>query len=120
MSFDASTTNNSLITFDDNSRISLIYVPRKSIDSVEQNIVPKRLKRTCCCSIALFISGILLLAVGIEESVRGENFDDGFAFFILSFLVFIPGGFYVFQFCRAKLSKNVEERREILDNIPTL
>ena len=78
------------------SRISLNST--NSSDSIAKNRIPRKLKKTFYYSLLLFLIAIILLIVGIEESVRNERFSDGMAFYILSFIVFIPGGYYVFQF----------------------
>ena len=41
-------------------------------------------------------------------------------FWILAFLVLIPGGFYSYQFYKAKTSQKEYERQEIFDSIPKL
>lgn len=91
-----------------------------SSDSIVKNRIPRKLKKTFYYSLLLFLIAIILLIVGIEESVRNERFSDGMAFYILSFIVFIPGGYYVYQFFKAKMTSDVENRREILESIPEL
>ena len=49
-----------------------------------------------------------------------HNIFEGFFFWILSILVLIPGGYYSFQFYKAKRAKSETERKEILDKIPKL
>jgi len=100
------------------TRISLNST--NSSDSIVKNRIPRKLKKTFYYSLLLFLIAIILLIVGIEESVRNERFSDGMAFYILSFIVFIPGGYYVYQFFKAKMTSDVENRREILESIPEL
>jgi hypothetical protein len=100
------------------SRISLNST--YSSDSIAKNRIPRKLKKTFYYSLLLLLTAIILLIVGIEESVRNERFSDGMAFYILSFIVFIPGGYYVYQFFKAKITSDVEDRREILQSIPEL
>ncbi len=91
-----------------------------SSDSVAKNRIPRKLKKTFYYSLLLLLTAIILLIVGIEENVRNNRFKDGLSFYILSLLVFIPGGYYVYQFVKAKISRDVENRREILQSIPEL
>jgi hypothetical protein len=91
-----------------------------SVDSVARGKVPRKLKKTLVCAVILFILGVVLLAVGIEENVRTERWLRGLPFYVLCLIVLIPGGFYTYQFCRAKVEKDVDERREILSKIPEL
>ena len=91
-----------------------------SEDSIAQNRIPKRLKKTCYYSLILLITAIILLCIGIEESIRNENFQDGISFYILSIFVFIPGGYYVYQSFKAKMSKDIESKRDIFEHIPEL
>lgn len=89
-------------------------------DSVFQNKIPSRLKRTFCLSICLVIIGLCFLVFGILKATESADIQDAFAFWILSFLCLIPGVYYSFQFIRAKKELNKDFRREILDEIPTL
>jgi hypothetical protein len=89
-------------------------------DSVVLNKVPKRLKKTFLCALALFLIGVVLLVVGIEESIRREDLFNGLTFGFVAILVLIPGAYYTCKFCKARNTKEVEERREILDAIPEL
>ena len=41
-----------------------------------------------------------------------HNIFEGFFFWILSILVLIPGGYYSFQFYKAKRAKSETERKE--------
>ena len=91
-----------------------------SEDSIAQNRIPRRLKKTFYYSLILLVTAIILLIIGIEESLRNESFQDGISFYILSIIVFIPGGYYVYQFFKAKMAKDVENKRDIFEHIPEL
>ena len=91
-----------------------------SVDSVAKNQVPRRLKKTFLCALTLFIIGIILLIVGIEESIRRSEIFNGITFGIISILILIPGGYYTYKFCKAKKTHEIDKRREILDSIPEI
>jgi hypothetical protein len=91
-----------------------------SEDSIAQNKIPRRLKKTFYYSLILLVTAIILLIIGIEESFRNGSFQDGISFYVLSIIVFIPGGYYVYQFFKAKMAKDVENKRGIFEHIPEL
>ena len=91
-----------------------------SMDSIAKHKIPKRLKKTFYCTFALLIVGIILSVVGVEESIRRENFYAGLTFYLLAFIVLIPGVYYTYQFCKAKRQKNEDLRRDIMDDIPEI
>ena len=82
--------------------------------------IPSNLKKTFNFIIVLTIVGIILIFCGIIKAVMKHNIFEGFFFLILSILVLIPGGYYSFQFYKAKRAKSETERKEILDRIPKL
>ena len=82
--------------------------------------IPSNLKRTFKFIIALSIIGIILFFCGILKAILQKNILGGIFFWILSLLVLIPGGFYSYQFYKAKRAKTEFERQEILDKIPKL
>jgi len=87
-------------------------------DSVTNNQIPRRLRKTFTCSLVLFLLGIVLLILGIIKSVDENDFFSGLTFLMLSIIVLIPGAFYMYQFFKAKREQDVNIRREILDDIP--
>jgi hypothetical protein len=86
----------------------------------EYNQIPARLKKTFYVCIALFVMGIVLLIIAIEEIIRHDSFWDGSHFLVLFMIVFIPGCYYTIQFIRAKFAKDIDTRIELYDNIPEL
>jgi hypothetical protein len=82
--------------------------------------IPDKLKRTFYCSLSLLLLGIFLLVVGIFRWVIIESFNEGASFFALSTIILIPGIFYTYQFCKARLTKDRDSRREIMNDIPEL
>lgn len=82
--------------------------------------IPPKLKRTCWCVSLLLLGGVALFVVGIVSSVLEESFKAGVTYYILSFILLIPGGFYTYQFIKARCSKDVDRREEILAEIPEL
>ena len=71
-------------------------------------------------SILLVLAGIGLLIAGILKAISEDDIQNSFPYLILSLLCFIPGIYYSVQFIRAKLEKDLEYRREILDDIPEI
>ena len=92
----------------------------KSNDSNDEFTIPPELHKTFIMTSILTIVGIILILVGILQSVITGRVLGGIMFWILSILVLIPGGFYSFQFYRAKNAQKYYERQEILDSIPKL
>ena len=83
-------------------------------------VIPQDLKKTYKMTLLLTITGIILILCGIIKAVLNKKFGGGVMFWILAILVLIPGGFYSYQFFKAKISKNQYERQEIFDTIPRL
>ena len=82
--------------------------------------LPDKLKRTCWCVSILFVLGFGLLITGLIQSIQNQSFKSGVTFYILSLILIIPGGFYTCQFMKARCSKDVDKREEILNEIPQL
>ena len=89
-------------------------------NSNDEFIIPPELKKTYRVTILLTITGIILILSGILKAVITKKLLGGLMFWILSILVLIPGGFYSYQFYRAKSSIRKYERQEIFDSIPKL
>ena len=83
-------------------------------------IIPPELKKTYKITILLTITGIILILSGITKAIIIKRISGGIMFWILAILVLIPGGFYSYQFYKAKTSKREYERQEIFDSIPKL
>ncbi len=115
MSF-VSTSNVTLI-YDDNNTV-IITVDRK--DTISMGRIPSRLKKTLCCTLALFIIGVLLLIMAIIQIVRKDEFWDGGGFLFLSVVMLIPGMYYLVMFIKAKRSKDIDQKREVYENIPEI
>jgi len=82
--------------------------------------IPPKLKRTCWLVSFLLLVGIVLLVIGLVHAIKDENFKSGITYFIIAFIVLIPGGFYTFQFIKARCVKDLDKREEILSEIPAL
>ena len=82
--------------------------------------IPQELKKTYMITIILTITGIILTICGIIKAIIIKKIGGGLMFWILAILVLIPGGFYSFQFYRARHCEREYERQEILDSIPKL
>lgn len=88
--------------------------------NMNEFIIPQELKKTYKMTILLTITGIILIFCGIIKAVINNKFGGGIMFWILAILVLIPGGFYSYQFFKAKIAKNQYERQEIFDSLPKL
>ena len=97
--------------------ISLNKPSEKSTDSFK---IPQNLKKTFCFSLFLFTLGVTLIIMGFVHQINSFDPGRGLTFWILGGLVLIPGGFYVYQFCKAKRTKDAEMRTEILNEIPEI
>ena len=82
--------------------------------------IPLKLKKTYYCSISLLIFGIILIIIGFIRALYKDAFNDGLSFFILATISLIPGVFYSYQFCKARLTNDYDKRKEILADIPQL
>jgi hypothetical protein len=114
MSF-ISTNNVTLI--DNNTILVAEYVEK---DSISQNRIPSKLRKTLWCTLSLFCVGFILLAVAIEEIIRTGELEYGWGYMAISVIVLIPGLFYLIMFIRAKREKNDELKRDLFGNIPEL
>ena len=91
-----------------------------SNNSINEFIIPQELKKTFRFTIILTITGIILIICGITKSIITNKVLGGLMFWILAILVLIPGGFYSYQFCKARQTQKEYERQEIFDSIPKL
>ena len=81
-------------------------------------MIPKTHKKTFYCTLSLFIVGIILLIVGIEEYIRTKELKISLCFIMLGVIVLIPGGFYIYKFIRLCFTSDIDEREEMIDEIP--
>jgi hypothetical protein len=82
--------------------------------------VPAALWRTFVCSLTLFILGCTLIGIGFIDSVREADPGKGITFWTIGSIVLIPGGYYTYQFWRARRSLSDDEREDIFNEIPEL
>jgi hypothetical protein len=82
--------------------------------------VPTHLKRTCICSLILFVIGLTLFILGFISGVAAADPGKGITFWVLGSIVMIPGGYYSYQFYKARKTRSADERDDILDQIPEL
>ena len=82
--------------------------------------IPKELKKTFIIVLILAILGITLIICGFIKAVSDATPGGGIMFWVLGTVVMIPGGFYSYQFYKAKKAKEEYRRQDILDNIPQL
>ena len=107
--------------------------PSKSNNTIEKQLepeninayredfkVPNTLKKTFICSVTLLVVGITLFILGFISEVASADPGRGLTFWILGGVVSIPGGYYSYQFYKAKKSQDPDERSNILSEIPEL
>jgi len=82
--------------------------------------VPLSLKKTFLCSMFLFAVGITLIILGSIQQIAAADPGKGITFWVLGSIVLIPGGYYTYQFYKARKARTYDERQEILDEIPEL
>ncbi len=82
--------------------------------------IPKELKKTFIIVLVLAILGITLIICGFIKAISDATPGGGIMFWVLGGVVIIPGGFYSYQFYKAKKAKEEYRRQDILDNIPQL
>ena len=118
--------NTSSGNISNNNRISLEM--QNSEESVDRDLrtaadnfqVPSNLKKTFLCSLVLFIIGATLIGIGFIQDVAAADPGKGITFWTLGGIVMIPGGYYSYQFYKAKKTKDMQEREDILNEIPEL
>lgn len=81
-------------------------------------MIPNTHKKTFYCSLSLFIVGMILLIAGIEEYIRTKELKVSLCFIILGIIVLIPGGFFIYKFIRICFISDIDEREEMIDEIP--
>ena len=91
-----------------------------NINNREKFKIPKELKKTFIIVLILAILGITLIICGFIKAISDATPGGGIMFWVLGTVVIIPGGFYSYQFYKAKKAKLEYRRQDILDNIPQL
>ena len=104
----------------DVDNLKIVKIENSNNISNNEFTIPPELKKTYRMTIILTITGIILILCGIIKAVIMKRISGGIMFWILSILVLIPGGFYSYQFYRAKTTNKEYERQEIFDSIPRL
>ena len=87
---------------------------------IEKFKIPPELKKTFIVVMILAILGVTLIICGFIKAISDATPGGGIMFWVLGTVVIIPGGFYSYQFYKAKKAKEEYRRQDILDNIPQL
>jgi uncharacterized membrane-anchored protein len=93
---------------------------KASVNSTALNKIPKRLLKTFYVSLSLFILGILMIILGIEEVIRKREFNAGVTYLVIGGIVSIPGCYYIYQFYKARRCEDLDDKNEIYGEIPEL
>ena len=64
--------------------------------------------------------GLVLFICGFIEKVAMADPGKGLTFWILGLVVMIPGGYYAYQFWKARRCEDEDKRDDILNAIPEL
>lgn len=94
--------------------------PEQANPYQERFEVPLSLKKTFACSVTLLAVGITLFILGFISEVASVDPGRGITFWVLGGVVTIPGGYYSYQFYKAKKAQDPEQRNNILSEIPEL
>jgi hypothetical protein len=89
-------------------------------NQIQKFKVPPSLKKTFICSSILFLIGITLIILGSIQQIAEADPGKGITFWVLGSIILIPGGYYTYQFYKARRARSYDERQEILDEIPEL
>ncbi len=87
---------------------------------IEKFKVPPNLKKTFIVTMILAGLGIILIILGFINAIADATPGGGIMFWVLGAIVIIPGGYYSYQFYKAKKTTDEYKRQDILDNIPEL
>ena len=87
---------------------------------IEKFKLPPNLKKTFIVTMILAGLGIILIILGFINAIADATPGGGIMFWILGTIVIIPGGYYSYQFYKAKKATDEYVRQDILDNIPEL
>ena len=89
-------------------------------EQMEKFKIPPELKKTFIIVMILAVLGVTLIICGFIKAISDATPGGGIMFWVLGTVVIIPGGFYSYQFYKAKKAKEEYRRQDILDNIPQL
>ena len=89
-------------------------------EHIEKFRIPPELKKTFIIVMILAILGVTLIICGFIKAISDATPGGGIMFWVLGTVVIIPGGFYSYQFYKARKAKEEYRRQDILDNIPQL
>ena len=87
---------------------------------IEKFKIPPELKKTFIIVMILAVLGVTLIICGFIKAISDATPGGGIMFWVLGTVVIIPGGFYSYQFYKARKAKEEYRRQDILDNIPQL
>jgi hypothetical protein len=90
------------------------------IHAVENFRLPSNLRNTFRAVILLFLLGVLMIGIGTILFCTTFELEKSIPFWTIGGIVFIPGGYYAYQFYKAKKCKDLDQRNEILEDIPEL
>ena len=96
------------------------HLETSATGQIEKFKIPTELKKTFIIVMILAILGITLIICGFIKAISDATPGGGIMFWVLGTVVIIPGGFYSYQFYKAKRAKEEYKRQDILDNIPQL
>ena len=82
--------------------------------------VPESLKKTFIATMVLAGLGVVLFICGFIEEVAMSDPGRGLTFWILGLVVMIPGGYYSYQFWKARRCQDEDQRNDIFNQIPEL
>jgi hypothetical protein len=107
---------------DKNNQMNLEIIdnPQMEAQPPEKFQVPPHLKKTFICTMILAGLGLVLFILGFIQDVAAADPGKGITFWTLGGIVMIPGGYYAYQFYRAKKATNEDDRDNILNEIPEL
>ena len=91
-----------------------------NIGDTEYLMVPDAFIRTLTVLLFGLIVGIILILLGVVKLTTEWGIINGNILLFLGFVVTVPGGYYGYQFYRAKTATSDYERKEILDSIPRI
>ena len=89
-------------------------------EHIEKFRIPPELKKTFIIVMILAVLGVTLIICGFIKAISDATPGGGIMFWVLGTVVIIPGGFYSYQFYKARKAKEEYRRQDILDNIPQL
>jgi hypothetical protein len=120
------TQNKSSSQYEKKSSIEMAEYPNSNdqtdndLNVIEDFKVPINLKKTFIFVICLFVLGVVMIMIGTILFCTTFALEESVPFWSIGGIVFIPGGYYAYQFYKAKKSRDLEERNDILEDIPEL